>query len=171
MEKLIGPQGRIPEQFFREWLKVYIPGTAAGATFPIPPELVEYFEDCLYPPSILIYAKAVLETTARLFNKSGAPDYSSVFPDRAKFPMAERRLKEWKILMEIVEVDRVNKRSRVLKHAGDAKCSLSLFWEEHPEWPDWQTSLPERPPRDPEEEEKWRIWAKNRSNTFFKLIK
>ncbi|MDR2200234.1 MAG: hypothetical protein LBR53_12470 [Deltaproteobacteria bacterium] len=170
MQNLDEPLSRTPEKFFSEWLKVYIPGSNAEATFPIPPEFREYFEDCLFPPSILFYAKAVLETTARLFNKSGAPDYSPVFPDKIKFPALNARLKEWKKLIEIVQVDRVRKRSRLLKEPGATRCSLGLFWEEHPDWPDWPTAWP----KDGESlvsGEKWRRWAKNRSDVLFTLVK
>ncbi|MDR2339046.1 MAG: hypothetical protein LBF40_02775 [Deltaproteobacteria bacterium] len=171
MENMTGPQGRIPDQNFSEWLKLYIPGTEVEATFPIPPEFREYFEDCLYPPSILFYARAVMDTTARLFNKSGAPDYSKIFPDKVAYPNSARRLREWVRLMEVVEVDRPNKRSRILKRAGELRCCGNLFWEQHSEWPDWTLQKPEDKAMDPMEAERWRRWAETRSHTALTLVK
>jgi hypothetical protein len=171
MEKPIGPRGHIPNQLCSEWLKVSIPGTPVQATFPIPPEIKDYFDDCLYPPSILFYAKAVLETTARLFNKSGAPEYSKAFPDKIKFPSLRQRIREWIKIMEVVEVDRPGKRSRVLKRAGESRYNLGLSWDTHPEWPDWSEACPQKEPRNPAEEAKWRAWAKNRGKTALTLVK
>ncbi|MDR2352343.1 MAG: hypothetical protein LBF22_04125 [Deltaproteobacteria bacterium] len=169
MEILIDAQGRIPEQIVSKWLKIHIPGTSVEGSYTIPSEFKEYFQDCLYPPSILFYAKAILDTTARLFNKSGAPEYNTAFPDKVKYPSLKKRIQEWKKLMEIVEIDRINKRSRVLKPVGTTRCSLALRWDEHPSWPDWNAQA--QTITYPVDLERWRLWAETRSHTMLTLVK
>jgi hypothetical protein len=170
MTKLTGHTGGNSGQRSLRWLRLRIPGTEAEATYPIPAECEEYFDDSLHPPSVLFFARAVLDTTAKIFNKSGAPDYQKSFPDKVKVPSYHDRIREWKRLIEITEVDRRAKRSRLLKEAGAARCRLSPRWEEHPDWSD----LPEAPAgatKTTRDEEKWRRWAKERGKPDLKLVK
>ncbi|MDR2405054.1 MAG: hypothetical protein LBE27_01620 [Deltaproteobacteria bacterium] len=169
MDILIDALGHFPDVSVSEWLKIYIPGTSVEGSFPIPPEFKDYFQDCLYPPSILFFANSILDTTARLFNKSGAPDYRGDFPDKVKHPNLKVRLQEWKKLMEVVEIDRINKRSRVLKRSGAIKCSLAIHWDEHPHWPDWQE--PVLVPQPTMGREQWKIWAETRTRSRLTLVK
>jgi hypothetical protein len=171
MDNLTGQQGRIPVQFFSKWLRVYIPDTSIEATWPIPPEFEAYFDDCLHPPSILFFARAVLDSTAKLFNKSGPPEWSNSFPDKVKIPSSAKRIKEWKRLLEVLEADRAGKKSRILKHSGEERCSLELKWDEHPDWPDWPSSWPEPLSRDAIDEKQWMERAKSRAVSHLTIVR
>jgi hypothetical protein len=167
-----GTERDIPKTFFTEWIYVFIPNTPVEATYPLPPELINSFVDYRNPPTIIFYAKSVLETTARLLNGSAIPPELAPFrPDKKKFPTLSSQLREWTRPMQVIHVNRSEKKSRILKYSMSDKCSMSLVWVSHPEWPDWPTSWPDRLIMGTADGEKWQRWASDRRNVSFRLIK
>ncbi|MDR1312478.1 MAG: hypothetical protein LBQ12_02000 [Deltaproteobacteria bacterium] len=166
-----GSERDIPKLFFSEWLQVYIPDTNIEATYPLPQEQINCFIDFVYPPNLLFFAKACLETTARLLNSSIIPEVAQLRPDKKKYPTLEKQIRKWVKLMELIHVNRAEKKLRVLKYAQSNKCSMSFLWVKHPHWPDWPTSWPDRLIKGTADGEKWQRWANNRRNLNIKLIK
>ncbi|MDR2461559.1 MAG: hypothetical protein LBE38_12415 [Deltaproteobacteria bacterium] len=171
MTNSIGTGLDIPKEIFSEWIRVSIPGTSVEATYPLPPECLEYFIDFIFPPNIIFFAKSVMETTARLLNNCDLMELAPFRPNKKKFPTLEKQIREWSKPMEVVHVSRLDKKTRILKHAGADRCSMSFVWERHPEWPDWPTTWPERLVKGSVEEEKWQRWANDRRNVRLTLIK
>ncbi|MDR3154976.1 MAG: hypothetical protein LBW85_12110 [Deltaproteobacteria bacterium] len=166
-----GTERDIPKVFFGEWIQVYIPNTSVQATYPLPPEQMDCFLDFVYPPNLIFFAKSVLETTARLLNNSILPELAHFRPDKRKFPTLEKQIREWIRPMEVIHVNRVEKKSRILKYSKADKCSMSFLWVKHPEWPDWPTTWPDRLIKGTADGEKWQRWANDRRNVKFKLVK
>ncbi|MDR2353600.1 MAG: hypothetical protein LBF22_10700 [Deltaproteobacteria bacterium] len=161
----------LPKLFFTEWLQVSIPGTTAEATYPLPPEYLDDFYDCVTPQPILFFAKSVLETTARVFELIATPEIDSIRPDEKKFPTLAKQVREWTRLMQVIQIKRVDKKSRLLKHAGAQKCTLSCVWHTHPDWPEWPKVWPERLIKGSKESQQWNRWAQHRKNLDLSLIK
>ncbi|MDR2611590.1 MAG: hypothetical protein LBG06_01660 [Deltaproteobacteria bacterium] len=166
-----GTERDIPKVFFSEWIQVYIPNTSVEATYPLPPEQLNCFIDFVYPPNLVFFAKSVLETTARLLNNSILPEVAQYRPDKKRFPTLEKQIREWTKPMEVIHVNRVEKKSRILKYSNTEKCSMSFLWVKHPEWPDWPTTWPDRLIKGTEDGEKWQRWANDRRNVKLRLIK
>ncbi|MDR1036562.1 MAG: hypothetical protein LBT40_08315 [Deltaproteobacteria bacterium] len=167
-----GTESHIPKAFFSEWIHVFIPTTSVEATYPLPPELANAFNDYRNPPSIISFAKSVLETTARLLNSSATPPELAPYrPNRQRFHTLSKQLQEWMRPMQATHVNRADKKSRILKYSMADKCAMSLVWVGHPEWPDWPTSWPDRLIMSTPDGMKWRRWASDRRNVNLTLVK
>jgi hypothetical protein len=134
----------LPQSIFSEWIRISIPGTSVIATFNLPPEMTEDFIDFIYPPTILYFAKSAMESMARLLNTCENRELEPLRPNKREHNTLEKQVKEWSKCMEVVHVDRVNKRSRILKYKGADKCAMNFVWTDHSEWPDWPKNWPER---------------------------
>jgi hypothetical protein len=166
-----GNERDIPKVFFKEWIQVYIPNTSVEATYPLPPELQQGFIDFVYPQHLLFFAKAALETTARLINDSMLTELAPYKPDKAKFPTLDKQIREWIKPMEVIHVNRAEKKTRILKYSNAEKRSISYLWVKHPEWPDWPATWPDRLIKGTPDGEKWQRWANDRRNVKLRLLK
>ncbi|MDR1165680.1 MAG: hypothetical protein LBO66_07380 [Deltaproteobacteria bacterium] len=152
----------LPTLLFQEWIHVTIPGASFEANYPLPPECADYFTDYAYPPNIQFFAKAALESAARYLNSSDSEEFKAIRPAKKDFPTLPKQIREWTRLMEAWQINRAEKKSRLIKYQGSDKCSIGYFWNKHDDWPDWPTVWPDRFIQGTSDGDKWLRWSKER---------